>query len=228
MMRSFMLSDQSSIYDEEDLLPISALQHLMFCERQWALIHLEQIWEENRLTAEGQLLHEKVHTPNSESKKNIKISRSLQLRSLKLGLIGVADIVEFHPNENEILQPYPIEYKRGKPKKDLIDSVQLCAQALCLEEMLRYMVPKEHSFMENQSDASRLILMRNCEKKLFRLIQRLHQVANAKKTPRANFEKKCTSCSLINWCMPTCTNGSKNIEQYLNKIIKWASEDHEG
>ncbi len=187
------------MFSDDDLLPLSALQHLMFCERQWALIHLEQIWEENRLTVQGKCLHERVDTPEHESRGDIKIVRSLRLRSLKLGLTGIADVVEFHrSNTGNCAVPYPIEYKRGSPKKGLCDSVQLCAQALCLEEMLKVTIPKGaffygeiHRRLEVEFDAM-------LREQTIQLIQQLHSVANAQKTPPAKFEKKCLNCSLVN------------------------------
>lgn len=221
-----MFSNQSSLYSEEDLVPISALQHLIFCERQWALIHLEQIWEDNRLTAEGNQLHERVDTPGSESRKNIKIVRSLRLRSLKYGLTGIADVVEFQRmNEADAWQPYPIEYKRGKPKKDLSDSVQLCAQAICLEEMLKLKVPKGAFYYGELKTRVEIELDDSLRKSTLEYIQRLHQIIKAKKTPQATYEKKCNSCSLINHCMPNCTNGKKSVAAYMNSIIKGVEQD---
>lgn len=219
--------NQLGIYEEDDLLPISALQHLMFCERQWALIHLEQIWEDNRLTAEGQQLHEKANSQDEEKRNNLKIVRTLRLRSLKYGLTGVADIVEFHKQENNVSQPYPIEYKRGKPKSDLCDSVQLCAQALCLEEMLGVKVLKGAFFYWEIKRRLEIEIDYDLRLETYKLIQRLHHVTKARKTPPAKLERKCTNCSLINWCMPSCTNGSKSIKQYLGNVVKWATEDDE-
>ena len=115
---------------DDDTLPISALQHLAFCPRQWALIHLEQVWVENGRTAEGRLLHERADLPGGSRRAEVKTVRGLWLRSERLRLTGRADIVEFKP------EPFPVEYKRGKSKPDDCDIVQLCAQALCLEEML--------------------------------------------------------------------------------------------
>ena len=123
-----------SEFAESDFLPISALQHLAFCERQWGLIHLEQLWEENRLTAEGKLLHEKVDEGPDETRDGVRTVRSLALRSFRLGLIGKSDVVEF-PKEPDAA-PLPVEYKRGRPKIEHWDEIQLCAQALCLEEMM--------------------------------------------------------------------------------------------
>ena len=128
------------MYSEDDLLPLSALQHLYFCERQCALIHVEQVWLENRFTAEGRIMHERVDTGKSEMRGGVRTSFAVSLRSLRLGLVGKADVVEFHrrqsPDGRSAWQPFPVEYKRGRPKKDNCDKIQLCAQALCLEEML--------------------------------------------------------------------------------------------
>jgi CRISPR-associated exonuclease Cas4 len=131
------------LYAEDDLLPLSGLQHLVFCERQWALIHIEQVWAENRLTAQGRVLHERTHEAGAESRPGLRVARGLRLRSLRLGLAGQADVVEFHAalagvaltGEEGLWRPFPVEYKRGRPKPDRCDEVQLCAQALCLEEM---------------------------------------------------------------------------------------------
>jgi CRISPR-associated exonuclease Cas4 len=135
------------MFTEAELLPLSALQHLAFCERQWGLIHLEQVWDENRLTVEGRHLHERADEPASENRRDLRIARGLRIRSLRLGLVGRADVVEFHrlPQEDEPStdtltlagvagrwRPLPVEYKRGRPKADAWDEVQLCAQALCL------------------------------------------------------------------------------------------------
>jgi len=136
------------MYTEDDLLPLSGLQHLLFCERQCALIHIEQAWAENLLTAEGRIMHERVHEADRESRGEVRIEYSMPLRSLRLGLIAKADVVEFHrkldPGEKGSSKwlPFPVEYKRGKPKKENYDKVQLCAQAMCLEEMLDVQIPE--------------------------------------------------------------------------------------
>src|SRR5690606_16422424 len=125
------------MYAEKDFLPISALQHLLFCERQCALIHIEGLWAENRLTVEGQHLHEKAHAGRGETRPGVRIARGLAIRSERLGIAGYADIVEFHADEQSgLAKPFPVEYKRGRPKRHDADLVQLCAQAMCLEETL--------------------------------------------------------------------------------------------
>ena len=114
---------------------LSALQHIIFCERQCALIHIEQLWSENVFTAEGKIMHDKVDTAKQETRKSVSVEYGVPLRSLRLGLVGKADVVEFHRQEDN-WHPFPVEYKRGKPKSNNCDKVQLCAQAICLEEML--------------------------------------------------------------------------------------------
>ena len=125
------------MYTEDQLIPISALQHWLYCPRQCALIHLEQAWEENRFTAEGKVMHARAHDAPDESRPGVRITRGLPVRSLRLGLSGQCDVVEFHAG-GRIL---PVEYKRGRPKAHRADEVQLCAQALCLEEMLGAVIP---------------------------------------------------------------------------------------
>ena len=126
---------------DSDLIPISALSHYSFCPRRCAFIHIEHQWEENRFTAEGRIMHERVHEEGSEMRAGVRIERGVSLRSLRLGLIGKADVVEFHRREDGIWRPFPVEYKRGKPKPDHCDKIQLCAQALCLEEMIQAEIP---------------------------------------------------------------------------------------
>ena len=134
------------MFSEDELLPLSALQHLLFCERQCALIHIEQAWAENRLTVEGKNLHAKVHEADDESRGDLRIVRGLRLRSLRLGLVGQADVVEFH-KQGDAWLPFPVEYKRGKPKPEPCDEVQLCAQAICLEEMTRPLDSRRRHFL---------------------------------------------------------------------------------
>ena len=122
---------------DPESIPLSALQHWRVCPRQCALIHIAGVWEENRLTAEGRLLHERVHEAGDEIRDGVRTCRGLQLISKRLGLIGQADAVEFRQGA----PPFPVEYKRGRPKKDSADALQLCAQALCLEEMLGVAIP---------------------------------------------------------------------------------------
>ncbi|MBN2143763.1 MAG: CRISPR-associated protein Cas4 [Candidatus Aureabacteria bacterium] len=204
------------MYSEDDLLPISALQHLMFCERQCALIHIEQVWEENRFTAEGRIMHEKCHEEGHESRGNIRIERGLALRSFKLRLIGKADVVEFHKANNTWL-PFPVEYKRGKPKLDDCDKVQLCAQAICLEEMLGVCIPKGAIFYGKTLHRLEVNFDETLRNETENLTIRLHEFIKQAITPQAEYDERCGRCSLLNLCMPRRT-GQGSVKKYMESI----------
>ena len=202
-------------YAESDLLPISALQHLIYCPRQCALIHNERAWAENRLTVEGQQLHEKAHdTTRPETRPGVRIARGLPLRSLTLGIAGVADVVEFPqaltgaPDSSGMnpLPPLPIEYKRGRPKKHDADRVQLCAQALCLEEMLGLpegAIPAGRLFYGKTRHRSEVPFDPALRGRTRDTIAQLHALIGSGQTPPASYDKtKCDRCSLIGLCMP--------------------------
>ncbi len=205
------------MYSEDDLAMISALQHLLFCPRQCALIHIEQQWTENRLTAEGRILHERVHSTGSESRRKIRVEFDLPIRSLHLGLIGRADIVEFHLRENGIWQPFPVEYKRGRPKKDDSDRVQLCAQALCLEEMLDRDVLEGALYYGQKKRRQNVPIDAKLRQLTIDTADRLHALLNSNSTPAPNYAKKCESCSFISQCLPKIA-GKKKVANYLKKI----------
>lgn len=226
------------MFSEDDLLPISALQHLSFCERQWGLIHLEGVWNENRLTAEGRHLHDRAHEDETEVRGDIRIARGLRLRSLRLGLSGKADVVEFHCVRGAdetggirldgvpgLWRPLPVEYKRGKPKIELCDEFQLCAQALCLEEMLNTPVPNGMFFYG--APRRRYDVELNCalRQKTEALCARLHELAKSGKTPAARYEKKCNSCSLMDYCMPKVLGKHGRVEKYLMTAVSDAVEE---
>lgn len=207
-------------YTEDDLVPISALQHIVFCERQCALIHVEQAWEENRLTAEGRILHERVHEQEGESRAGVRIERGLPLRSLRLGLSGVADVVEFHPREGDGWQPFPVEYKRGKPKADRSDAVQLCAQAMCLEEMMGVEIPRGALFygqIRHRHEASFDEELRHETEETAR---RVHDLLAAGETPAAVLGKRCKQCSLVETCLPKPLGRKRDIARYLSGAVK--------
>lgn len=183
-------------------LPLSALQHLLFCERQCALIHVERLWEENRFTAEGRVLHEKVDEGRGESRPGVRITRSLQLRSGALGLHGVADVVELHRRPDGGWQPFPVEYKRGKPKAHDADLVQLCAQAMCLEEGFNIPVPEGALFYGQTRRRLDVLFDNNLRTLTIETAASLHALISSGKTPRAVREKKCEACSLLEVCLP--------------------------
>jgi len=209
----------------EDLLPISALQHFVFCPRQCALIHLEQQWAENLLTAEGRLLHERVHEAGDANRPGVRIVRGLRIHSFKLGLVGQADVVEFHrgergvelPGAKGLWQPFPVEYKRGKRKKDASDAVQLCAQAMCLEEMLRTVIPAGAFFYGRPRRRHEIEFSESLREKTQIVARQLHEMFTSCTTPAVRYQRKCKSCSLVLECMPKTTGLDKKIDYYLSK-----------
>jgi CRISPR-associated exonuclease Cas4 len=212
------------IFTESDLLPLSALQHLLFCPRQCALIHLERLWAENSLTLEGQHLHAKADSGKAQARNGLRSVRSLPLRSLQLGLIGKADVVEFHSppggggdGRGEV--PFPVEYKRGQPKKDGSDLVQLCAQALCLEEMLGTAVPAGAIFYGRTRRRLEVAFDAPLRQLTLQTIERLHELIASGRTPLAKRQKKCERCSLRFLCLPDVLEGSESASRYLGRSM---------
>ncbi|MDZ4198554.1 MAG: CRISPR-associated protein Cas4 [Kiritimatiellia bacterium] len=204
---------------EADLLPLSALQHLLFCERQCALIHIEGVWAENRLTAEGRILHERVHDSPPTTRDGVRQVFGLRLRSLRLGLIGQADVVEFHPQEGA-WRPFPVEHKRGKPKPTDCDRVQLCAQAMCLEEMLGGEITNAAIFYGQPRRREPVEFTPDLRTTTEAAALRLHEMIRLGKTPPAVYEKKCKACSLFEACRPQSAGRGKSARQYLEKTMK--------
>lgn len=204
----------------EEPIMISALQHFVFCPRQCALIHIEQAWDENRFTAEGRIMHEHVHEQGDESRGNVRIGRGIPLRSLKLGLVGIADVVEFHRLDKNVWQPFPVEYKRGKPKPDDCDSVQLCSQAMCLEEMLSMPVPKGALFYGRTRRRLDVIFDEALRNKTEESARKAHDLIESGVTPPPVFGKRCESCSLIGECMPKKMEKHSSVKRYLKQMIE--------
>ena len=213
------------MYSESDLLPLSALQHLVFCERQCALIHIEQLWAENRLTAEGRQLHERVHEQESDSRGDVRIVRGLLIRSLRLGLIGVADVVEFHHQPDSTEQPFPVEYKRGRPKPGRCDEVQLCAQAMCVEEMLATPVASGAIFYGQPRRRLQVSFGTDLRDETEALAARLHLLQQSGHTPPPVYKKKCDHCSLLALCLPKAA--CKRASAYLHRAVSRALEPPE-
>lgn len=230
------------MFTEADLLPLSALQHLAFCERQWGLIHLEQVWDENRLTVEGRHLHERADEPASENRRDLRIARGLRIRSLRLGLVGRADVVEFHrsaesrePPDTILLagvagrwRPLPVEYKRGRPKADAWDEVQLCAQALCLEEMLGVAINGGVIFYCQPRRRYPIELTVALRQKTEALATRVHELFAARCTPLARYEKKCVNCSLLLHCVPKVLGKPGIVGGYLDRALASCDFDAKG
>ena len=213
---------------EEELLPLSALQHLRFCERQCVLIHLERQWADNVPTLEGTLLHRRVDSqgPRLESRGDLRIARGLALRSLRLGLVGIGDVVELHRDAagasikglRARWRPFPVEHKRGRPKDHDADRVQLCAQALCLEEMLGTEVPKGALFYGQTHRREEVDLDAGLRRTTEEAAARLHQLLATGITPRAVREPKCRRCSLLEICMPDAMAPARSVKEYLASL----------
>jgi CRISPR-associated exonuclease Cas4 len=206
-------------YSEDDLVMISALQHFAFCPRQCALIHVEQVWRESGLTVEGRILHERVHEQEGETRAGVRIERGLPLRSLRLGLVGVADVVEFHKTGKGLWRPFPVEYKRGKPKPDRCDEVQICAQAICLEEMMDVDVPQGALFYGKTRHRHDVLFTETLRRETEEMARQVHELVASGKTPIPVYEKRCKQCSLMEVCLPKSLGRRRDISRYLSGAL---------
>lgn len=219
------------MYIEDDMLMLSGIQHYRFCPRQWALIHIEQQWDDNRLTIEGQILHKHVDDPFYRQKCGDLITlRAVNIASYELGFYGISDAIELHPalsSDNTMQHPkYPgfwkpvvVEYKHGKPKKDEVDEVQLAAQTMCLEEMYAIHIHHgvffygelRHRVNVDITDELRIIV-RQCSRDM-------HDIFDKSIIPKANYKVHCDKCSLKNVCMPSIDKYYTTVNTYLNKNL---------
>lgn len=198
-------------------LPLSALQHYLYCPRQCALIHVEKVWVENRFTAEGRLLHLRADSGSSGRRGGIAEDRSVPLRSDRLGLYGVADVVETRPGPDGRELPYPVEYKRGSPKVEDWDRAQLCAQAMCLEEMLGADIPEGAIFYGKPRRRERVVFDAALRDVVEQGCRAMHAMIEAGEMPAAERGKRCRGCSLAGACMPGI---SGRVESYLLKGLE--------
>jgi len=199
---------------EDTLVPLSALQHYLFCPRQCALIHVEQLWAEDGATAEGRLLHERTDGGKPDRRQGIKILRSLTLRSFTLGVSGKADVVEMRGE-----QPYPVEYKRGRPKTHRADEVQLCAQAMCLEEMFNVTVPEGALFYGELRRRSVVTFDAELRALTAAVAAGTRGMIAAGTTPPPRFTPSCAKCSLHEICRPRSLETPPRIAKWLARQI---------
>jgi CRISPR-associated exonuclease Cas4 len=219
-------------YREEDFLLLSGIQHFSFCRRQWALIHIEQQWEENLRTIEGDIFHEIAHDGLfAEKRGDLIISRGMKVFSYSLGFTGSCDIVELYktPDGVEIFgrdgkyKPIPIEYKRGKPKENDADALQLCAQAMCLEEMMLCEIPEAFLFYGETRHRHKIILDNDLRQKVKAMSKEMHELYDRRYTPKVKPSKACKACSLTEICMPRlCKNIS--VKKYIEKNLMGVEE----
>jgi CRISPR-associated exonuclease Cas4 len=215
------------MYSEEDLVQISALQHAMFCERQYTLIHLEQLWEENRFTAEGRVLHERVDSEHHESRRLFKQEYGMAIRSLQWGLIGKCDLVElWYTKDGNVEKISPVEFKRGKEKTDDIDRVQLCAQVLCLEEMFDIKIESGQFYYLQEHRRTSEIVDTPLREKTTALIESVMNIHDAGKTIAAKYEKhKCDNCSMLDLCMPKSTGLKyKQVDKFIETQLQFTEK----
>ncbi len=201
--------------DDFEPIMLSALNHYLYCPRRCALVHIEQIWSENIFTAEGRIMHDKADSNKYESRGNVRIDYSVPLRSLRLGLIGKADVVEFHRRDDGKWTPFPVEYKRGKPKVDDCDRVQLCAQAICLEEMLNIEISEGALFYGQTRRREDVIFDQHLRVETEDVARKVHELIDLGITPNPEYSKKCEQCSLLNMCMPKTCGKASSVSKYL-------------
>ncbi|MCR4434912.1 MAG: CRISPR-associated protein Cas4 [Clostridiales bacterium] len=224
----------TAIYSDDDLLLLSGIQHMAFCERQWALIHIEQVWEENVRTVEGKYLHERVDDfDEDETRKNLRVVRAMPVVSHILGLGGTADVVEFYREDNSVpgfccrlekqkgwWRPVPVEYKRGRPKPDDRDAVQLCAQAMALEEMLELRIEYGALYYGQTRHREKVVLDDVLRKHTADLAAHMHRLASEGRTPKAQKGKRCSQCSLVEQCQPALTLHPRSVSDYLARMCR--------
>ena len=215
-------------YSDEDLLLLSGIQHFCFCPRQWALIHIEQQWQENILTFGGRELHERVDDPFfTEARGTVLVTRSLPIISRRLGLYGIADVVEFYQRDegiqikgrNGLWRPHPVEYKYGEPKVDERDMVQLCAQAFSLEEMFATSVTEGDLFYGRIRRRQRVVFNESLRQQVMELSTEMHRLFAEGITPLPEQTKACRSCSLVEICMPH-TSKKRSVRRYLEDALR--------
>jgi len=213
---------------EDQYLMLSGLQHFQFCRRQWALIHVEQQWEENVKTIEGQHLHQKADQPFIREKRGDKlIVRAMPIQSHELKISGICDVVEFVKDVNGIelsgregsYLVYPVEYKRGKPKKGDEDALQLAAQALCLEEMLLCNIDKGFLYYNEIKRRVEVPITELLRNKVKEMAKEMHHYYDNRYTPKAKTGPHCKSCSLQNICLPRLMN-KRSVKSYIERKLK--------
>jgi len=206
------------MFAEDELIPVSAIAHFNYCRRRCALIHIEQVWTENIFTAEGRIMHERVHDEDRVSRGNVRIENGVPLRSLRLGLIGKADVVEFHRTAGDSWQPFPVEYKRGKPKIDHCDKIQLCAQALCLEEMLNVHIPAGAIFYGKTRHRLDVTFDEALRHETEEEAGQAHVLIESGCTPKPVYAKRCERCSLNAECLPKTMQKKRSVKTYLTRV----------
>lgn len=207
-------------------LPISGIQHFSFCRRQWGLIHIGREWSENILTAQGSIIHERAHDDSlHERRGDMIVARNLSVRSAELGLQGNCDVVEFHRDErghpiageDGLWTEIPVEYKRGSPKEGDVDRLQLCAQAMCLEEMMGDDIPVAYLYYGRTRSRERVELGGNLRQKVRDISREMHDLYAKGHIPKVRKRKGCAACSLKDLCEPSAI--TRSVEAYIQEEL---------
>jgi len=206
------------VWADQELVPLSALEHFSYCPRQAALIHVEAVWEENVFTLRGRFVHETPDLPGTELQEGVRVERALPLYSRRLGLVGRADVVEFH---GEV--PYPVDYKHGPRRRREHDDLQLCGQAVCLEEMLGVPVPRGAIFHASSRRRREVEFDAALRRRLEEAVAALRQLLGQTLLPPAVHDARCRHCSLWDACLPGATAPSPRLRRYLAAL--WRSEE---
>ena len=216
------------MYNEDDYLQLSGLQHYLFCPRQWALIHIENQWQENLRTVDGRLMHKNVHNEGSVEKRGNKLTvRGMRIASPSLGVSGQCDAVEFTKDTQGIelpgypgfWQPMPVEYKHGAPKEDKSDAAQLCGQAMCLEEMLCCVIPAGALYYGETRRRQEIVFTEELRQTVRDSLTRMHELYGRGHTPSAKPKKGCNACSLKDICLPRLQK-TGSVASYLKKNLE--------
>ena len=215
-------------YGDDDLLQLSGLQHFRFCRRQWALIHIENQWAENFRTTDGAILHENAHNSAlRESRGDLLVTRDMRVFSRTLGVSGACDVLEFHrgtagiplKGRDGLWQPYPVEYKRGKPKEGTEDALQLCGQAMCLEEMLCCEIPRGALYYGEPRRRTEVSFSPELRQEVRTLLEEMHDLYRRGHTPKVKPTKGCSACSLKELCLPKLMK-SRSVKDYLRQAME--------
>lgn len=207
-------------YTEDEFLQLSGIQHFAFCKRQWALIHIEQVWEDDSRTVEGTIFHENADDPEFIEKRCEKtIRRSVKVASFELGLSGTCDVTEFYTEGENLVRIIPIEYKVGRKKNGCYDEMQLCAEAMALEEMYRIQIKVGYLYYGLERSRTKVDLDNELREKTIALSKEMHEVFSKGTVPIETYGTKCKRCSLFNLCLPNKTK-SISVKKYIQNIIK--------
>jgi CRISPR-associated exonuclease Cas4 len=201
-------------FSDADLVPVSALQHFSYCPRQCGLIHLDQAWDENLYTLRGERVHEIVDEPGGSIEKGVRIQRGMPIWCDRLGLVGKADVVEFHQGV-----PLPVEYKHGPKRASQHDDLQLAAQAVCLEEMFGVLVPLGAIFHHSSRRRREVKITPALRQHVERTILDLREMIRGGQLPAAVNDARCPKCSLIQSCLPSVTDQPNRSQRVLRSLF---------